>query len=175
MIEGDPPLAEAIQNRSPRLFALGGWILICYVVAALSSIPTQGAIDTWYDSLQKPTLTPPNWTFGPVWTLLYTLMAIAVWLVWEAPPSYMRTRSIFRFYVQLAFNLLWSYLFFGMHLLGKSMVEIAVLLLLIGITAWHFFQVRAVAGLLMLPYFAWVAFAAYLNWGIWRMQQFYPQ
>ncbi|ACO33853.1 TspO/MBR family protein [Acidobacterium capsulatum ATCC 51196] len=162
-------MPEELTKRSPRLGALAVWLLVCYAVAALGTVPTTHAVATWYGSLAKPAHTPPNWVFGPVWTLLYTLMAVAVWLVWESPASYLRTRSVFRFWVQLGLNLLWSYLFFGGgHLLG-GLIDILALWLMVLIVTVHFWHVRKWAGALMIPYLLWISFAAYLNWGVWQL------
>ena len=139
------------------------WFGICFAVAGLGSWWTAGEITGWYRNLVRPEIAPPNGVFGPVWTLLYTLMAIAAWLVWQSPSSPLRSLSLELFLLQLVLNLGWSLIFFRLHALRTALAEILFLWATIGITTLVFFQIAPLAGCLMAPYWAWVTFAAILN------------
>ena len=123
----------------------------------------------WYASLTKPGFNPPNQLFGPVWTVLYALMAVAVWLIWRSPANRARSRALTLFCMQLALNLAWSGIFFVGHWIGVAMAEIILLWLAILMTMVAFFVVRRDAAWLMIPYLAWVFFAGVLNWAIWGL------
>ncbi|HEX5235534.1 MAG TPA: TspO/MBR family protein [Silvibacterium sp.] len=156
-------------TRRAAARALVGWVLLCFVVAGVSSIFSAHNIPVWYAMLAKPPLNPPNWVFAPVWTTLYALMAVAVWLVWKTRPSTCRRQSMRLFCVQLWFNLLWSWIFFSRHQLGMASIDLAVLWIAILLTIVNFRKVSASAAWLMVPYLCWVTFAGYLNFEIWRL------
>lgn len=137
-----------------------------FLVAAVGSLATFAAIPGWYMTLNKTVLTPPNWVFGPVWTLLYILMALAAYLVWSS--NRVSNLDIVKearllFVGQLVLNTLWSILFFGNHLLLTGFIEIIFLLITIILTTVWFFRISKPAGYLMTPYIAWVSFASILN------------
>jgi benzodiazapine receptor len=146
-----------------RALVLGGFILgtFCAPLAGMFSLP--GA---WYVALDKPVWNPPAWIFGPAWTLLYTLMAIAAWLVWKSDGW---RRPLLLYFVQLLLNAAWTPIFFGAHQLGWALVEIVVLWIAILLTLRSFYRVNKTAGWLFAPYLAWVTFAALLNFTLWRM------
>ena len=123
----------------------------------------------WYASLQKPSWTPPGWLFGPVWTLLYILMAVAAWLVSTHGEFRRRRLPLTLFCLQLAANAAWSWLFFGLQRPGLALIDIALLWLLLTLTLVLFYTTRRASGLLLLPYWLWVSFAAALNAEIWRL------
>lgn len=124
----------------------------------------------WYSALNKPAFTPPGWVFGPAWTALYIMMAVAAILVWRRGWDTPGVRlALVLFAVQLALNLSWSPVFFGLHQLGWSVVIILALLAAIIATTVAFFRVSTIAGLLFVPYLLWVSFATVLNITIWRM------
>ena len=175
-------MSELTLQSSPRSYsavALAGFLAATFLVAGVSTTFTVSAIPTWYATLAKPSFNPPNAIFGPVWTLLYTLMAIAAWLVWKLPDVPfrrgaagvlgMRRVALFWFGVQLALNFLWSFVFFGHHRLGLSVVEIIFLWLAVAGTMLLFFRLSKAAGWLFVPYLAWVSFASVLNFAIWRL------
>lgn len=141
------------------------------VVAAsiLGQIATMPNIPTWYAGLVKPSFNPPNWIFGPVWTLLYILMAYAFFRILRAPDSAARSRAIVLFLVQMAFNAAWSWAFFGLHSTLGGVVVIVPLLVLIALTIAAFARVDRSASYLLYPYIAWVSFASVLNIAIWRL------
>jgi tryptophan-rich sensory protein len=138
-------------------------------VAGISVLFTAPSIPGWYAALSKPSFNPPNQAFGPVWTVLYAAMAVAVWIVWKSPASLRRTQGVVLFCVQLALNFAWSAIFFYAHRIGAAFLDIALLWLAILATLIVFFAVRRAAGWLMLPYLIWVSFAAILNWSIWKL------
>jgi translocator protein len=159
------------EPRPHAAIALVGWLLLCFAVAGVSSIFTAHNLTTWYAALAKPPLNPPNWLFGPVWTLLYTLMAIAAWIVWKTRPSPCRRRGLRLFCVQLGLNFLWSWIFFDRHQIGTAFADIVVLWVAILLTILTFKKRSTTAPWLLVPYLAWVTFAAYLNFGLWRLNQ----
>jgi tryptophan-rich sensory protein len=143
-------------------------VLATEAVGGLSALAAGGDFVTYFDALRKPPLTPPPAAFGPAWTALYLLMGVAAWLVWREGLSRRTALALGLFAAQLVLNFAWSLIFFGQHRLGVALIEIVVLWLTILATILAFWQVRRAAGALLLPYLAWVSFAAYLNAGIWR-------
>lgn len=142
-------------------------IAVCLLAAFIGSIFTMPAIPTWYAGLVKPALSPPAWVFGPVWTVLYILMGIALYLVWSRGWEHKNVQvATAIFAVQLVLNVLWSYLFFGMQAPYFALIEIVLLWIAIVMTAAAFYRVSVPAAVLLVPYILWVSFAAYLNYGI---------
>ena len=154
----------------PKLVAL---VLGCETVGAIGALVTTRSVTTWYPTLKKPAFTPPASVFGPVWTLLYALMGVSVYLVSEHEGAARRVVRVARllFAMQLGLNLLWSFIFFGRRSLLAALVEIAVLWVAILATMLAFARVSLAAALLMLPYLCWVSFAALLNFAIWRLNR----
>ena len=143
--------------------------LVCFSAAAIGSLTTTPQIPNWYADLAKPIWTPPNWLFGPVWTILFSLMAIAAWLVWRKHGMKKARRALVWFGIQLVLNSLWSVLFFGWNNPGAAAAEILLLWLTILVTMVTFSKKSKAAGLLLVPYFLWVSFAMVLNISIWQM------
>lgn len=123
---------------------------------------------SWYAGLNKPSWNPPAWIFGPAWTLLYTLMAVAAWLVWRRAGW---SRSLALYFVQLALNAAWTPIFFGSHELGWALIEIMTMWVAIALTLASFLRVNKTAGWLFVPYLAWVTFATALNFTLWQMNR----
>jgi tryptophan-rich sensory protein len=146
--------------------ALAILIVVCFAVAGLGGLATTPNIPNWYAGLAKPSWTPPGWLFGPVWSALYLSMAVAAWLVWRKGNAAL---PMTLFSVQLAFNAAWSWLFFGMHNPGAAFIDIGLLWAAIVATLIVFWRRSLAAGLLFVPYLAWVSFAAVLNFAIWRL------
>jgi translocator protein len=144
---------------------------ICFAVGASGSVFTASSVKTWYPGLLKPPGTPPPWVFGPVWSILYLLMAAAVWLAWRKRIHEDVWLALALFVAQLILNGLWSFIFFGLRRPGAALVEIVVLSAAIVITAVRFAQFSILAFWLMTPYGAWVVYASYLNFGIWRLNK----
>ena len=138
----------------------------------IGSVVTTPAISSgWYASLARPALNPPAWVFGPVWTTLYALMGIALWLVWKdtgADPKAKR-RALILFSIQLVLNALWPIIFFGFKFIGGGLREILALFVAILLTIIAFAKVSKPAAGLLVPYILWVSFAAYLNYSIWML------
>jgi tryptophan-rich sensory protein len=144
-------------------------IVICFAAAGLGGLVTTPQIPNWYADLAKPNWTPPGWIFGPVWSCLYLMMAVAAWLVWRQHGFAGAKLPLTLFAIQLALNSLWSVLFFGLQNPGAAAVEIILLWVAILATLIAFWKRSRWAGGLLLPYLAWVSFAAVLNVAIWRM------
>jgi tryptophan-rich sensory protein len=146
-----------------RLPSLGVFFALTLVAAFVGSrfLP-----DVWYATLQKPSFNPPNWVFPPAWSVLYVLMAIAAWRVWKRDGL---SAAIVLWAVQLLFNAAWMWLFFGLHRPGLALADIVTLLVLIVATTGAFWRRDRWAGGLLVPYIAWVAFAAALNLALWQL------
>jgi tryptophan-rich sensory protein len=157
--------------RSPvqQIVVLVAFIVLCLAVGGVGSYATLPEIPTWYATLAKPSFNPPNWIFGPVWTTLYILMALAAWLVWRTAGWPGAAGALGLFLFQLALNLAWSFIFFAWHRLGLALVEVLVLLAAIVATALAFRRHSRLAALLLIPYICWVTFASLLNAMIWRL------
>ncbi len=146
-----------------------GWLLLCYAVAMLGGWWMAGELREWYLGLNRPGIAPPNWVFGPVWSLIYTLMAVAAWQVWQMPPSADRNKAMLLFFVQLGLNLLWTWLFFCEHDIANALAEIVLLWIAIGAEIVIFYRIKPLAAWLMAPCWAWVSFAVVLNFSYWRL------
>jgi len=142
---------------------------LCLAVGALGGWVTADSVKTWYTTINKPSFTPPNWVFGPVWTVLYVLMGVAAWRVWcKARPDQLRV-PLALFAVQLALNLAWSVVFFGAHRIGGAVLVIVGLEAAILATMVAFRRIDGLAALLLVPYALWVVFAAVLNIAVWQL------
>ncbi|TQQ83100.1 tryptophan-rich sensory protein [Halonotius terrestris] len=157
--------------RTRPLLALVVAILTVELVGVSGALFTAQGLTEWYATLRQPALAPPNWVFGPVWTVLFALIGGALWLVWrQAPSSPQAVRlAVGVFAIHFVFNLGWSAVFFGLQEIGLGLVVIVVLWLLIVTTMWTFNRVDRRAALLLVPYLLWVSFAAYLNYGFWLL------
>ncbi len=157
------------MKSSRRWIGLLGFIVICLGAGGLGAIATTPEIEGWYTTIAKPSWNPPDDIFGPVWTTLYVLMAIAAWLVWKPAGFKSAEVPLTLFAAQLALNIAWSWIFFALHQPGWAFAEIVFLWLTIVATTVAFFRSSKVAGLLLLPYLAWVTFASVLNFTIWQI------
>ena len=147
-------------------------IALPLAVGGLSGYATAGGVSTWYPTLIKPSFNPPAWVFGPVWTLLYIMMGVAAFLVWRQGPAAEGGRlARAAFGVQVVLNGLWSILFFGLQTPGWALVEIILLWLAIVATLVLFWRVVPAAGVLLIPYLAWVSFATVLNASLWWLNR----
>jgi len=144
------------------------FIVVCNLIGAVGAIWTSSD-GSWYRGIKKPSFNPPSWVFGPVWTLLFTLMGISLYIVWTSPSSNIKLIALVLFAIQFVFNIAWSYLFFGLNKPLWSFIEILLLLVFILGTAVYFFRVNKTAGYLLIPYFLWVSFASFLNYRIWKL------
>jgi len=158
----------ATRNPVRDLTALTASLALCFAVAGLGGYWTALGLGPWYEGLRKPSWTPPNRVFGPVWTALYVAMAVAAWLVWRRRGLAEARFLLSLFALQLALNLAWTGLFFALQRPGLAFGEILLLWVTILATLLAFGRVSRVAGWLLAPYLAWVTFAAALNFAIWR-------
>ena len=158
-----------IENEKLKLPQLLLSVFLTVIVGSISGFFTAGEIDTWYATLEKPALNPPNWIFGPVWTFLYILIGVALYFYLVTPSSNSKRMGYQFFAIQLLLNFLWSLFFFKMQSPLLALVDIFLLIADIVVTMFYFGKVRMLAALLMIPYLAWVCFATYLNLGILRL------
>ncbi|MFH2021964.1 MAG: TspO/MBR family protein [Patescibacteria group bacterium] len=147
-------------------------IIICQLAGGIGALFTTSAIPTWYKTLNKPVFSPPNWLFGPVWTLLYALMGISAYLIYQEGIGKKEVRAaLVIFGGQLVLNALWSILFFGLKNPLLAFGEIILLWLFIILTIIKFYALNRTAAYLLLPYLFWVSFASILNFSIWYLNK----
>jgi benzodiazapine receptor len=147
-------------------------IIICLAAGFIGSIFTNRSIPIWYESLKKPSFNPPGWLFGPVWTALFILMGISLFLIWQKGLNYNGVKiALIVFGIQLILNILWSILFFGLRAPLAAFIEIIILWILILMTILIFYPISKTAALLLLPYILWVSFASILNFSLWRLNR----
>lgn len=157
---------SATQRES--ILVAAGFLLVCFGVSAIGGLATASSVGGWYQTLAKPSFNPPDWVFAPVWTALYILIAFAGWRLWRV--NGFNDRIAFSVYAaQLALNLTWSILFFGLQRIGPAFVELVVLWIAIAATTVRFWKHDRISGALLVPYLAWVGFAGALNAAIWRL------
>lgn len=147
------------------------FITLCFIVQIVGNLWTKEALSTWYPTLIKPSWTPPNWIFGPIWTILYIMIGISGWAIYQAKPSHKRNVALILYGTQLALNFIWSFLFFSLQSPVLGLIDIVLLSLLIGLTILKAWAVRPLASLILIPYFIWVLYATSLNVGIWILNK----
>ncbi len=136
----------------------------------IGALFTVSAIPTWYASLQRPSFSPPNWVFGPAWTILYILMGISIYLIWQRIKEGKKIKSVmFLFWVHLFFNAIWSIIFFGFQNPKLALINIVIIWLFIIILMFKFWKINRWSTYLLIPYFLWVSFASILNYFIWYL------
>jgi tryptophan-rich sensory protein len=155
--------------KAREALGLIGFLGAVFLVAALGSLATAGEVGDWYAALEKPAWTPPGWVFGPVWTVLYLLIAVAGWLVWRRAGWRGAPVALGLFCLQLSLNGAWSPVFFGLHEIGWGLAIVAGLWVAVLATILAFWRVTALAGALLIPYQVWITFAAALNFALWRL------
>ncbi len=155
-------------SKSVQVLGLFGWLCASFATGAIGGFASANAAG-FYGQLVQPSWAPPAWLFGPVWSVLFVLMGIAAWLVWRDHAFRGARAALGLFMVQLVANALWTWLFFVWQLGAVAFAEIVLLWLLIATTIWLFWRLHRVAALLLLPYLAWVSFAAALNFTLWRL------
>ncbi|MBN2158328.1 MAG: tryptophan-rich sensory protein [Spirochaetes bacterium] len=158
--------------KKPDIIRLIISILIPQAAGGIGSLFTMDSVHTWYQTLSKPSFNPPDWIFGPVWTLLYIMMGIALYLVWKNGLGTSQAKlSVVFFSIQLILNVAWSFLFFYLRMPVYGFIEIIILWIFILFTMLAFFRINLAAGILLAPYLLWVSFAAILNFFLWRLNQ----
>ena len=153
---------------SRQALGFAGWLLVTFNAAAIGAAASVNAAN-FYSDLVRPEWAPPSSVFGPVWTALYLLMAIAAWLVWRVDGFRAARSALTLFLIQLALNALWSWLFFGWHRGALAFADVLLLWVFIVATLIAFWRARPLAGALLVPYLAWVSFAAALNYAVWQL------
>ena len=153
-----------------QAFYIGIAVAVCLLIGFLSGFATQSSVNDWYATLNKPSFNPPNWIFGPVWTVLYIMMGISAGIVWSKGFYHRWVKTaLYHFGFQLLFNALWSVVFFGFQSPFWALLVILVLMMLILGTIRWFNVVSRLAAYLLIPYFLWVCFASLLNYRIWML------
>ncbi len=155
-------------TKQKQIVGFIGWIILSFIAAAVGGAASIKA-GTFYAQLLRPDWAPPAPIFGPVWTVLYALMGISAWLVWRVGGFRAAKSALTLFLVQLALNALWSWLFFGWHRGALAFVDILLLWTLIVATLIAFWQIRPLAGAMLVPYLLWVSFACALNYSVWQL------
>lgn len=165
--------AEPSQKWRPSILQQAVWLIgfiaLCFFAAGLGAAATSSSVGGWYRTLTKPSWNPPDWLFGPVWSTLYLMMAISAWLVWRRHGWSTARPALTWFGIQLALNVIWSIVFFGLKQPGWAVVEISMLWSAIAVTIWEFRTRSVIAAVCMLPYWAWTTFAAFLNFTLWKL------
>ncbi len=155
-------------ERNRQVIGFVAWIAVCFVAAAIGSAASLQA-GSFYTELVRPEWAPPPAVFGPVWSILYLMMAIAAWLIWRIAGFAAARTALVLFLVQLAFNALWSWLFFGWRLGALAFADIVLLWVLVLATLIMFWRIKPIAGALLIPYLLWVGFASALNYAVWQL------
>ena len=155
-------------SKQKQILGLIGWLVASFAASAVGAVASIQA-KSFYSQLAQPDWAPPPAIFGPVWTVLYALMGIAAWLVWRSGGFRANREALMLFLLQLAFNALWSWLFFAWHLGAAAFADVLVLWVLIVATLVFFWRVRPLAGSLLIPYLLWVTFASALNYSLWQL------
>ncbi len=156
------------RSMARQVVGLAGWLILAFAAASIGAIASLNA-GSFYGELQRPAWAPAAWLFGPVWSVLYLLMGIAAWLVWRTDGFRINRAALVLFVLQLAANALWTWVFFAWHQGAAAFAEILLLWALIVATLRSFRRLNTLAGLLLVPYLAWVTFAAALTLGVWRL------
>lgn len=147
-------------------------ILIPLLVGGISGFFTSQSVSGWYTTIQKPWFNPPNWIFGPVWTLLYVLMGVSFFLIWTSEVDvYQKNKAMILFAAQLTVNFLWSYFFFYRQQPAWALVDIVLMWMLILLTIVSFGKISSLSAWLLVPYISWVSFAGVLNYSIWSLNR----
>ncbi len=155
-------------SKQKQIQGLIVWLLVSFAASAVGAVASIHA-KSFYGQLVQPAWAPPAGVFGPVWTTLYVLMAIAAWLVWRSGGFRAHRRALTLFLLQLALNALWSWLFFAWHRGALAFADVMVLWFFIAATLFYFWRVRPLAGALLIPYLLWVSFASVLNYSVWQL------
>lgn len=160
--------AHRFDSLGAQLVAFALLFTLTFGAAAIGAVASVNA-GQFYQELNKPTWAPPPTVFGPVWTALYLMIAVAAFLVVRELGWRSATVPLAMYVAQLVLNAIWTWLFFAWHLGGGAFIDIVILLALVSLTAWTFWRIQPVAGALFLPYIAWVGFATVLTWSVWRL------
>ena len=152
-----------LRTRNFEIISLIVFLIVCLSVSGVGGAITATSVDTWYQALEKPAFNPPDWVFAPVWTALYLFMGVAAWRIWQFRALKAARIALVVFGLQLCLNVGWSFLFFGLQQINFALVEIVILLFVIISNMFLFWRLDRFAGLLFVPYVAWVSYATILN------------
>ncbi|MFH0819237.1 MAG: TspO/MBR family protein [Patescibacteria group bacterium] len=141
-------------------------IAVCQMAGGVGSLFTYPQIASWYQGIEKSSLNPPNWIFGPVWFSLFTIMGVCLWLIWQNRKNKFFKIALTFFVVQLVLNSLWSVLFFGYHLVLVALIEMIIFWIMILLSGIYCYKINKIAGWLFVPYLIWVSFATYLTYAV---------
>ncbi|MEM6682840.1 MAG: TspO/MBR family protein [Pseudomonadota bacterium] len=159
---------QALPKPQPKdYFSLGIFVVAIFGVGSFIGATSGSGPGIWYDTLNKPIIQPPNAAFGIVWPILYVMIAVAAWRIWQRPSSPLRSTALTLFAVQLGFNFAWSPIFFTLHQIGLAAIWIAIMVVLAVWAARRFYKLDRLAAALMLPYLVWISFASVLNGWTW--------
>jgi len=150
------------MNKSKILKLLAS-LALPLILGAIAGLYTADAIPEWYKGLNRPSFSPPNWLFGPVWTILYILMGVSLFLIWKQGVSKERNIALFVFLLQLLLNFAWSFIFFYYNMIGLALIEIILLWIIILVMLVLFYKIKPMAAYLNIPYLLWVSFATILT------------
>lgn len=146
-------------------------IMIPLMVGGISGFATVTGVDSWYSTINKPSFNPPNWIFGPVWTFLYILMGVSLYLIWKSPASDAKNIALYVFAIQLLLNFAWSFLFFYFQRPGLALIEIFLLWATILFMIITYYKIDRIAAYIQIPYLLWVSFASLLNGAVWVLNR----
>jgi translocator protein len=163
--------AKSKMKQKQLWISLIVFILLCFIVEIVGSFWTRETVSSWYPTLLKPSWTPPDWLFAPVWSCLYIMIAVSGWLIYRAEFSHRRSVALIFFISQLALNFIWSFLFFSLRSPTLGLIDIVLLCSLISLTIIKAWPVSPLASLLLIPYLVWVIYATSLNAGIWLLNR----
>jgi len=149
--------------KAKQIIKLVASLLLPLAIGGIAGIFTAEAVPGWYASLNQPTFNPPNWVFGPVWTTLYLILGVSLFLIWELPSNRERNLAILVFMIQLLFNFGWSFFFFYFKMIGVALIEIIALWIMIIVMLVQFYKLKPLAAYINIPYALWVTFATVLN------------
>ncbi len=160
-------MAQDKKNKKINILALVSCIGLCLAAGSVGSIFTSSSVDSWYSTINKPSFNPPNWIFGPVWTTLFIMMGVSLYMIWSEGTKKKEVRQAMSvFGMQFVLNILWSLFFFGLESPLLGLIDILFLWLTILLNIFLFYRISKKAGILLMPYLAWVSFAAVLNFAI---------
>jgi benzodiazapine receptor len=163
---------QPTQKISWRNADTGTLAVLAVLVTSISGqFATSGNLAPWYAALTKPSFNPPDWVFGPVWGALYLLMAFAVWRILRLPPSFARRLALILFFLQLALNAAWSWMFFAAHSPLLGLIDVIPQLVAVAATAIAFFRIDRIAGWCLVPLVTWVGYASLLNAAVWSLNR----
>jgi translocator protein len=165
-------ITKDTKNTLKKIVEIAAAIIVCQCAGIIGSFFTVNSVKTWYVTLNKPSFNPPSWVFGPAWGILYTMMGVALYIIWQKRKTFAVSNiPLTVFFVQLLLNTAWSIIFFGARQIFPAFIEIVILWIMIVVTIFYFVKNDKRAGLLLVPYLCWVSFASVLNYYLWILNR----